>query len=130
MAEPDRRRTIVPHDTKLSPPRPGVRYVSVPLIGIVIADDMVRRRVARRFHWPMIVLALGILPLLLVEFLQSPETGTPLRYAVDIGFAVIWLAFVIEFVIKITIAESRPEYVRRNWLDLIIIGSSRCAASG
>ena len=35
--------------------------------------------------------------------------------------AVIWLAFFIEFVVKIAIAESRIEYVRRNWLDLIVL---------
>jgi hypothetical protein len=67
----------------------------------------------------MIGLALAILPLLLIELIWQPKGW--LRWTIDIGFAVIWLAFVVEFVLKIAIAESRVEYVRRNWLDLVII---------
>ena len=67
----------------------------------------------------MIILALAILPLLVFELVRRPEGA--MRTAMQIGFAIIWLAFVIEFVIKIAIAESRVEYVRRNWIDLIVI---------
>ena len=74
---------IVPLDTPLPPPPPGVRYVRVPIVGIVIATDHRRRRVDRFFHWPMIVLALAILPLLLIEFIKQPDGA--LRVAVQIG---------------------------------------------
>ncbi len=114
-----RHPAVVPRDTSLPPAPPGVRYVRVPIVGIVIATDARRRRVDRVFHWPMIVLALAVLPLLIVEFVQKPEGW--LRWAIEIGFLVIWLAFVVEFVIKVAIAECRVEYVRRNWLDIIII---------
>lgn len=67
----------------------------------------------------MILLALAVLPLLAIEVLRKP-TGA-LELWVDVGFGVIWFAFLIEFVVKITIAESRFEYVRRNWLDVVII---------
>jgi hypothetical protein len=67
----------------------------------------------------MIVLALAVLPLLAIE-IWRPPTGA-MRWAVEIGFGIIWFAFVVEFVIKIGIAEHRVEYVRRNWLDLVII---------
>jgi hypothetical protein len=110
---------VVPHDTKLPPAPPGVRYVPVPLIGIVVATDARRDRVDRFFHWPMIVLALAILPLLVIELVQQPDGW--LKRVLQVGFVVIWLAFLIEFVIKIAIAESRFEYVRRNWLDVVII---------
>jgi len=119
MDEKRRQPAIVPHGTALPPPAPGVRYVPVALVGIVISDDDLRQRVDRFFHWPMIVLALAILPLLAIEVYRSP-TG-PLQWAIEIGFGIIWLAFVVEFVIKITIAECRLEYVRRNWLDIVII---------
>lgn len=110
---------VVPSETRLPPAPPGVRYVRVPMLGIVVATDRRRRRVDRFFHWPMIVLALAILPLLLIEFVKQPEGA--LRVAVQIGFAIIWLAFVVEFFVKVAIAESRPEYMRRNWLDIVII---------
>ncbi|MCP3903809.1 MAG: ion transporter [Planctomycetes bacterium] len=119
MTTERQKHVIVPHGTRLPPPRPGVRHVRVPKWRVVISDDELRNRVDRVFHWPMILLALAVLPLLIIEFIQKPEGW--LDIAVRIGFAVIWLAFVVEFFIKIAIAESRVEYVRRNWLDVIII---------
>jgi hypothetical protein len=113
------RPIYVTREAALPPPPPGVRYVSVPFGGIVIADDDLRDHVENLVHWPMIVLALAVLPLLAIEIWRSP-TG-PLQWAIDIAFGIIWLAFVVEFVIKIAIAEDRIEYVRRNWLDLVII---------
>ena len=35
----DPRPAIVPQGTRLPPPRPGVRHVTVVVLGIVIADD-------------------------------------------------------------------------------------------
>jgi len=119
MSQAERKPFLVPRGTTLPPPLPGVRHVRVPLWGIVIADDRLRQRVDDRFHWPMIVLALAILPLFLIEFIDKP-TGW-FQLAVDVGFAIIWLAFVMEFAIKIAIAESRFEYCRRNWIDIVVI---------
>ncbi|MCH7571830.1 MAG: hypothetical protein IH891_02815 [Planctomycetes bacterium] len=116
------KSSIVPGNRRLPPPRPGVRHVTLPLIRmIVIADDDLRTSINRHFHWPMLMLALLMLPLLVVEFLIKPAPGTWLRWVCLIGLTIIWLAFFIEFVVKITIAESRFEYAKRNWLDIIII---------
>lgn len=105
----------------LPPPRPGVRYVSVYLTPfIVISDDELRRRIDRRFHWPMIMFALLMIPLLVVE-LWMPNAPLWLKWIGWIGMSLIWFAFVVEFVIKIAIAESRLEYAKRNWLDILII---------
>ncbi|MGK0359004.1 MAG: hypothetical protein ACI9U2_001300 [Bradymonadia bacterium] len=103
----------------LPPAPPGTRNVRVRGLGIVIADDDLRERVERRFHWPMILLALAVLPLLAIELLQKP-TGR-IEFWVEVGFWMIWIAFLVEFVIKIGIAESRWEYVKRNWLDVVVI---------
>jgi len=116
------RRALMPRDVTLPPPEPGVRYVRVPLrYVIVIADDPLRDRVDRFFHWPMIILALLMLPLLAWEFISTPQWGTWQWWASAIAFALIWTAFLVEFVIKIAIAESRLEYVKRNWLDVLIL---------
>lgn len=128
--EKPKRGVIQPHGATLPPPRPGVRHVPVPMLGVVIAGDPLRRRVDRFFHWPMIVLALLILPLLLLDHLylranvleRDSWMNQPwVFWAVRIGLGVIWLAFLIEFIVKITIAESRVEYAKRNWLDIVII---------
>lgn len=118
---------IRPAGVVLPPPPPGCRYVRVTGLGIVIADDQLRRRVDRFFHVPMIILALLVLPLLLLDYVYIRETGTGgatrgwLWWLVIGGLTLIWIAFTLEFVLKIAIAEHRWEYLRRNWLDLIII---------
>ena len=71
------------------------------------------------FHIPMLVLAFLILPLLALElFGDLSPIGEVL---VEVGFWVIWLAFLAEFSIKISIVESKWQYVRRNWLDVMVI---------
>ena len=78
-----------------------------------------RARMDRIFHVPMLLLAFLILPLLALElFGHLPPTG---HLLVEVGFWVIWLAFLTEFSIKISIAESRWQYARRNWLDIVVI---------
>ena len=125
MSKVPTRPHLVPKGTILPPPLPGVRHVQVPLLGIVIADDELRDRMERRFHWPMLILALLVLPLIGMEFFLLPKLP-PAQKEMAQTFIVITeitisFAFLIEFVIKITIAESRLEYVRRNWLDIVVI---------
>jgi hypothetical protein len=119
---------VLPQGSTLPPPPPGCRYVPVIWLGIVVADDDLRRRVDRFFHAPMIVLALLVLPLLILDyaFVREGKAGGEITrgwlwWLVLGGLTLIWIAFTAEFVIKIAIAESRIEYLRRNWLDVIII---------
>ena len=118
---------IRPAGVVLPPPPPGCRYVRVTGLGVVIADDSLRRRVDRFFHVPMIILALLVLPLLLLDYVYIRETGSAgatrgwLWWLVIGGLTLIWIAFTLEFIVKIAVAEHRWEYLRRNWLDLIII---------
>lgn len=129
IVTPAPRPHSVAGDVQLPPPAPGVRYVRLRWWGregrIIIADDGLRDRVDRFFHWPMLILALCVLPLLVVEVFVlhgRPEHELiELRLACLGALAIIWLAFVIEYIVKITIAECRLEYARRNWLDVLII---------
>lgn len=107
--------------TALPPPRPGVRHVRMPRIGIIVADDELRQRIDAYFHWPMIILALLMLPLLAIDLWLRPAPLTATWIACNAALGIIWLAFLTEFIVKISIAECRVEYVRRNWLDVIII---------
>lgn len=116
---------ILPKDVELPPPPPGVRYVWLFGCGYVRADDRLRGRVYRAFQWPMIMLALAILPLLVFEifFLSRHREleGTWIWWVVVISGALIWVAFLVEFIIKVSIAESRIEYCKRNWIDIVVI---------
>ncbi len=116
---------IVSRDVDLPPPPPGVRYVRLPWRGTVVADDDLRDLIAHKFHWPMIILAVLVLPLIGMELFYLPRLpeqhqviGQRIIIAVEI---IISLAFLVEFVVKVSIAESRWEYIRRNWLDIIVI---------
>lgn len=121
MGDNDTNSIFVRRDQTLPPPRPGVRHVSMPLTPlIVVADDGLRARVDRRFHWPMIALALCMLPILMIEF-WMPDKPFWLWWICFVGAIIIWLAFFIEFVVKIAIAECRFEYAKRNWIDIVII---------
>lgn len=119
------KKKLHPSGSNLPPPRPGVRHVKFKRLGILVADDELRRRVDRLFHRPMIILALLVLPVLAIEHLYlNPDQYQSHDLAAWIcrgALALIWFAFLTEFVLKIMIAECRIEYVRRNWLDVIII---------
>jgi hypothetical protein len=105
--------------------------VYIPVYGWLDADDDDRRRLDRLFHLPMLILALMVLPILALEWLQSQQNYTYVgqdilehpvsRVATTVALVFIWLAFVIEFTIKVSVAPSRLQYATRNWLDIVII---------
>jgi hypothetical protein len=121
MSDTKEKPVIVRKGHPLPPPRPGVRHVRLLIMPlVVISNDDLRRHVDRRFHWPMITLALLMLPLLVIELWVTTKP-TWLWWTCWAAMTLIWLAFFIEFIVKITIAECRIEYAKRNWLDIFII---------
>lgn len=107
----------------LRPLPPGWRRVWIPLRGWRVVGPEHRQLVDDFFRTPMMVLALLVLPLLVLEhYAEETLTTVPwLGHAVMAGLSLIWLAFFVEFVVKVTIAESRWTYVYINWLDLIVL---------
>jgi voltage-gated potassium channel len=67
-------------------------------------------RLVRGLETPMLVLSAVWLVLLVVEFTRGLS---PLLHTVN---DVIWAAFVLQFVIEVTIAPSRTLYLRKNWI--------------
>src|SRR5688500_15160256 len=70
-------------------------------------------RLVRALEAPMLVLSGVWLVLLVVEFTRG--LSPILQTAND----VIWLAFVLQFLIEITIAPSRSLYLRKHWITAI-----------
>ena len=99
--------------------RAGLRIVKLPLFGEIHADDELRDRVDGAFLVPMTVLSLVFLGLLGVEFLWPLEGAA--AAAIDASFALIWMAFAAELATKTVIAESRLGYLRKNWIDLVVL---------
>ncbi|MDM8005734.1 MAG: hypothetical protein QUV05_06230 [Phycisphaerae bacterium] len=102
----------------------GARRVFIPVYGWLDVDDTHRARVEHYFHAPMLILALLVLPILLIEWSYGERFNAAhpvARMAICVTGAIIWLAFLVEFIIKIMIAESRWKYAIRNWLDIVVV---------
>ena len=99
------------------------RSIWLPGLGWGVVDDSLRRRVERGAHRPMLVVALGVLPLLAAQHYLSEHVHHSrwLQAAVEAGAGLIWLAFTFEFIVMFSIAPRRLTYARQHWLDLIII---------
>ncbi|MEO7436431.1 MAG: ion transporter [Candidatus Binatia bacterium] len=82
-------------------------------------SDAERRQLLDRLDaWlEMPMLALSLVWLLLF-ILEATGSLTPVFEAVGYG---IWALFVVEFVVKLTIAPAKGQYLKRNWLTAIAL---------
>jgi hypothetical protein len=105
----------------LADPRTGL--VWVPRIGWQRPGKELFKRLEQAFAGPMVLFAFLILPVLGLEYFRSEDVhGTPeLALALDVGIAVIWVAFATEFVFKAS-AHPRPfSFATERWLDVAIV---------
>jgi voltage-gated potassium channel len=75
------------------------------------------RQIAPAFEWLMALLAILVIPALVTER-RAPTSE--IRTAALVLNWVIWLAFVIEFVVR-WIADGRRSFPRRAWFDVVLI---------
>jgi hypothetical protein len=78
----------------------------------------------KSFGGPMLLFAFLILPVLGMEYVNLVKTDTSPTFALalDLSIAAIWVAFALEFVIKVQAAPSSLGYMKERWLDLAIVG--------
>ncbi|TWU57400.1 potassium channel protein [Rubripirellula reticaptiva] len=95
----------------------------LPGLGWRQANRRLRIRLEHGFSVPMIVIALMILPVLVIEFFLKAQVAeyTWLRLILHIGTGVIWFAFALEFILKVSVAEKKLAYCKKHWIDLAII---------
>lgn len=80
----------------------------------------------RRFVIPMIGIALLIVPVLIIEwkFLEEIHEKAPdlkIELILNSVQTFIWGAFTFEFILMISISNRKLHYLKKNWLDLLII---------
>ena len=83
-------------------------------------DDVLNQRAARvrqRFEIPVMIAALGVLPVVVAEQVAVGGWATLL----EVLNWLIWAAFAAEFAVVISLTDDRPAYARRAWLDLLVI---------
>jgi voltage-gated potassium channel len=99
------------------------KKVWFPLLGWHTVDRHLRRTLEKFFSVPMIIIALMILPFLALEYLWAEQVRIHfgLGLLVDIGNSIIWMAFAIEFIIMVSMADKKVRYCFQNWMDLAIV---------
>jgi len=101
----------------------GGTSVWLPGLGWRHADDKLADAVQKKVSLPMIGVALLVVPLLAIELYFS-DRGMTLKgwdFGMKLASAAMWTVFTMEFVVMITVVESKIAYIKKHWLDLVII---------
>lgn len=95
----------------------------LPILNWQTVDRRLQRRLERIFSFPMILIALLILPVLGLQFyFKERIVDYPsLRFILHVGTGLIWFAFAVEFIVMVSVAEKKFDYCKKHWLDLAII---------
>jgi len=95
----------------------------LPGLGWTRVDRDLRTRLERFFCVPMIVIALLVLPFLSMEYfwLETVRAHFGLSLLLDIGTSVIWLAFALEVIVMVSVADKKVRYCLTNWIDLAVV---------
>lgn len=91
--------------------------------GIHVPDashrEALLHRVERITELPLLILAFAMIPLLVGPFLWSLS---PPEEAIFIALDMfIWAVFAVDLGVKVTIAPHRLAYLRRHWLEVLIV---------
>ena len=95
----------------------------VPRIGWQRPGKELFKRLELCFSGPMLLFAFLILPLLALEYVRSEQVHeTPaLALALDVGIAVVWVAFATEFIFKASAHPKPYTFAKERWLDVAIV---------
>ncbi|MCC9607426.1 hypothetical protein LOC68_12830 [Blastopirellula sp. JC732] len=97
----------------------------LPMLGWREVDDDLHEEVERAFSGPMMVVALMILPLLAISLVWHYRIDIGqypwLEAIVETGYSITWLAFTVEFIVMFSLVDKKFAYVRKHWVDLLII---------
>ncbi len=69
---------------------------------------------------PLLILAVGSLPLLLLELVRTDLTRGD-RLFLDVVNVVVLVAFAVDYVVELCLARPRGRYVRAQWTSLLIV---------
>jgi hypothetical protein len=98
-------------------------HIWLPRVGWQKIDFDLQKTLERGFSGPMLVMALLILPLLAIEYFWAAalDDSPLLRAVLHIGIGLVWVAFTIEFIIRIATAEKKLGYAFNHWVDLAVV---------
>ena len=99
------------------------KRVYFPERGWVVRGHALEKSLEASLAGPMILGALAIIPLLAIEWFAADYLASHpwIELLIALGHGAIWAAFAFEFVVRCQIAESKAKYLRRHWLDALIV---------
>ncbi|MDE2987217.1 MAG: two pore domain potassium channel family protein [Chloroflexota bacterium] len=103
-------------DQALSTAGPLVEWWGVLRVGR--SDDHLERWEART-NVPLLILAGVMLPLIVLPLLSDLSHG--IERAFTYGEWGIWAIFAVDLVVRLWLAENRRLFLRRNWIDVLIV---------
>jgi len=101
-------------------------YVWIPIWHWCKVNQGLFQELKRRFVLPMIGIALLIVPVLLIEwklmdYVRDEWPDLHINLILESVQTFIWCAFTFEFLLMISISDRKLHYVKKNWIDLLII---------
>ncbi len=88
-------------------------------------DIEISSRLATWRRWtdiPLLLLAVGSLPLLLLELISERLTKTDQNFITAIN-VLVFIAFAIDYLVELSVTRNRLTYVRSQWASLLIVVS-------
>ncbi len=98
-------------------------HIWLPGAGWQKIDARLRRGMERFFSVPMVFFALMVLPLFVLEYYWAERVHAQpaLALVLDIGTSVIWLAFSVELILMVAVADRPVRYCLVHWIDVAIV---------
>ncbi|RZN14108.1 MAG: two pore domain potassium channel family protein [Methanosarcinales archaeon] len=84
------------------------------------SKDELATKIEKRIDTPMIVLALLIIPIVVIELEIVPTNTYWVSCATKIDDG-IWFAFLLEYLVLVSLYDDKVGYTKRSWLNLIIL---------
>jgi voltage-gated potassium channel len=84
------------------------------------SKDELASKIEKRIDTPMIVLALLIIPVVVIELKIVPTNAYWVSCATKIDDG-IWFAFLLEYLVLVSLYDDKVGYTKRSWLNLIIL---------
>ena len=83
-------------------------------------------------EWPLTISALAFLAAHAIPII-NPDIPSRLERACEVIVWATWVLFGLDFIVRVVLADHRPRYILRHWLDVLIIALpllKGCAYSG
>jgi len=95
----------------------------LPILGWQMPGKVFLERLEKKAARPMLLVAFMILPVLLLEYAFSSlvQAKPWLQMTLHTATGFIWWSFTIEFIIMVSATDRKFNYIKKNWIDLVII---------